>query len=349
MIQKPHIPPLISIIIPVYNAEKYLRKCVESVTGQTYENLEVILVDDGSADGSGSLCDALAREDERIVVIHKENGGVSSARNAGLEAARGDYITFLDCDDYIEGEMYQTLMELAAEHDADITIGTIYEEQSDGSVVKIDTGAQTLMTGEEATAAILGCVPQRTNHKMFVWFFVWNKLYRSSILKDVKFDPETDSAEDVPFNLRAFSRAEKVLYIERPFNFWRHRAVSLSNAHSVKALRGGAATSLIMSRYASALPDSCKRDAITSSFRNIYWYYTACIPEIRRAKSSGHDFETYREAQRHMRKVMQEMKREKAYPYLARRFKLAVFFMLHLPGIFDPVWMLYRKIKRRLS
>ena len=102
--------PLITIIVPVYNIMEYLPRCVYSITAQTYRNLELILVDDGSTDGTGALCDKLAAEDERIRVFHKENGGSSSARNLGLSHAKGAYIGFVDSDDYVEPDMYERLL-----------------------------------------------------------------------------------------------------------------------------------------------------------------------------------------------------------------------------------------------
>ncbi len=100
----------VSVIVPIYNAEKYLNKCLESIIGQTYKNLEIILVDDGSSDNSPTICDAWAQIDSRIRVIHKKNGGVSSARNAGIDLAQGDYIGFVDADDWIEPNMYEVLI-----------------------------------------------------------------------------------------------------------------------------------------------------------------------------------------------------------------------------------------------
>ena len=101
---------LVSIIIPVYNVYQYLEKCLETVTSQTYKNIEVILVDDGSSDGSGAICDEYAERDERIKVIHKQNGGVSSARNAALEIVKGDFVCFVDADDYVIEEMIERLV-----------------------------------------------------------------------------------------------------------------------------------------------------------------------------------------------------------------------------------------------
>lgn len=111
----------ISIILPVYNVEKYLDKCLDSLVNQTYKKLEIILVDDGSPDNSGKICDEWAKKDKRIKVIHKENGGVSSARNKGLDIATGDYIGFVDPDDYVDLTMYEKLVAKAQEEDADIT------------------------------------------------------------------------------------------------------------------------------------------------------------------------------------------------------------------------------------
>lgn len=111
---------LISVIVPVYNVEKYIKRCVESLISQTYSNLEIILVNDGSLDKSGDICDLLAMSDSRIKVIHKENGGLSSARNAGIAASKGDYVGFIDSDDWVSLDMYEYLMSLIQKNNADV-------------------------------------------------------------------------------------------------------------------------------------------------------------------------------------------------------------------------------------
>ena len=130
---------LISIIIPVYNVSKYLDKCVKSILLQTYSNLEIILVNDGSTDGSGVLCDELKKTDKRICVIHKPNGGLSDARNAGLDIATGDYIGFVDSDDYVEPDMFQILLENAMKYDADVSGCRYAEVYEDGNRIAITT------------------------------------------------------------------------------------------------------------------------------------------------------------------------------------------------------------------
>lgn len=119
--------PKISIIVPVYNVEKYLEKCVRSILAQTFTDFELILVDDGSPDSSGAMCDQFAEQDQRVKVIHKENGGLSDARNAGIEIATGEYLGFVDSDDYIADDMYELLYTNIVKEDADLSICGIYD------------------------------------------------------------------------------------------------------------------------------------------------------------------------------------------------------------------------------
>ena len=123
---------LISVIVPVYKVENFLDRCVESIVGQTYENLEIILVDDGSPDNCPAMCDKWAEKDGRIKVIHKENGGVSSARNAALDIVSGDYICFVDSDDWIDPGMYEFLYKNSQKYDADISCCGIFDDYDDG-------------------------------------------------------------------------------------------------------------------------------------------------------------------------------------------------------------------------
>lgn len=125
--------PLISVIVPIYNIKEYLPRCVDSIVHQTYRNLEILLVDDGSNDGTAQLCDSLAKTDERICVFHKKNGGSSSARNLGLQKAHGDYVAFVDSDDYIDIHMYERLMYGIQHWNADIAQVGRDEVEEDGS------------------------------------------------------------------------------------------------------------------------------------------------------------------------------------------------------------------------
>ena len=125
--------PLISVIVPIYNVEKYLDRCVDSIINQTYKNLEIILVDDGSPDNCPQMCDDYAKKDSRIKVVHKENGGLSDARNVGMEVATGEYVSFIDSDDYISLDFYETLLETIVDNDSDIVecgVVKFYEDNS---------------------------------------------------------------------------------------------------------------------------------------------------------------------------------------------------------------------------
>ena len=131
---------LISVIVPVYGAEEYLEKCVRSILNQSYQNLEIILVDDQSPDHSGKLCDELAKEDTRIKVIHREkNGGISAARNTGIDIAKGDYIGFSDCDDYMHHQNFEILHRLLVEHDVDIVVADYLEIEDNDNANAVST------------------------------------------------------------------------------------------------------------------------------------------------------------------------------------------------------------------
>lgn len=129
---------LVSVVVPVYNVKAYLEKCINSILNQTYENLEIIIVDDGSTDGSSDICDQFLKKDNRVFVIHKENGGVVSARQAGIDKAKGEYVIAIDSDDWIEPIMISELYTLAIENDADIVSSGYYRESGDTYGIVID-------------------------------------------------------------------------------------------------------------------------------------------------------------------------------------------------------------------
>lgn len=214
---------LISVIIPVYNVSKYLHQCVDSVLKQSYKNLEVILVDDGSTDESGMICDQYALADNRVVVIHKENGGLSDARNAGMAIARGEYIGFVDSDDYIHCDMYKVLTDLLEQNNADIAIANwcgftsgegekIYEERT-GNIL-------TFENLENLEFLIYG------KNKYKISLSVWDRLYRREIIKDFIF-PKGRCYEDVVWSTKVFYKAKKSVYIDRNLYYYRRRNDSI--------------------------------------------------------------------------------------------------------------------------
>lgn len=186
---------MVSIIVPVYKSKDTLKRCVESLLAQTVEDTEMILVDDGSPDGSGELCDKLAEEDSRIRVIHKENGGVSSARNVGIEAAKGDYLLFADSDDYVEQDMVEKL--LSGIGNDDIAICGFHHHYQGRDIVRIpEVPGQS---GEENFLALYG--------EGFL-NMPWNKLYKRELTG--RFDESLSLGEDLLFNLDYLSRCRKI-------------------------------------------------------------------------------------------------------------------------------------------
>lgn len=168
--------PLISIIVPVYNTEKYLPKCIESILAQTYTNFELILVDDGSIDRCPQICDEYAEKDSRIKVFHKENGGVSSARNCGLDIANGEYIGFVDSDDYIEPEMYEKMLHTITESNVDLCICRCKAERPTGDFIsESPTDSEERVFSREDTLDFL------VHKRLAKYIFPTNKLYRKKL------------------------------------------------------------------------------------------------------------------------------------------------------------------------
>ncbi|GHU67155.1 hypothetical protein AGMMS49983_17910 [Clostridia bacterium] len=350
---------MISVIVPVYNAGDWLEPCVRSILEQSVPELELILVDDGSTDDSGQNCDAYEAEDDRVVVIHRKNGGVSRARNTGLERARGNHIAFVDCDDYILPGMYETLLEITERTGARIAMCSVIDERESGKVLVQESGEAKVFTGEDALWTLLNSMGEARGHQETIWFSVWNKIYDAGLFRagaggeePIRFRPETDSAEDLPVNLAAFRRLaeaggakDKIAYTETPFYFWRNREGSQSLLRAPAALRGGVQTSMLLFDAASSLPLERKRAGVTAALRHFYWYYTACVYAMSRTEDEGakQEYIALREEMIDLLKILRSCT---AYRYTETRFRAAVYFMIHLKGIFAAVWLRYRKVRR---
>lgn len=202
---------LISIIIPVYNAEKYIRKSLDSVLGQTYRKLEVILVNDGSTDQSGAICNEYAQKDSRVVVLHKENGGVSSARNAGLKRAKGNYIGFIDPDDWIDPYMFEELYQLIINHNTDISACGYVIEDINGNILKQTAHSEVREFNRVAT---FNNILDPTSFQGYVW----NKLFSAELIKkeSLAFDEDIHFGEDLLFCCENFLRNQKLIYDPSP-------------------------------------------------------------------------------------------------------------------------------------
>ncbi len=196
--------PRISVIVPVYNARRYLETCIASVLSQSYSSLELLLIDDGSTDGSGAICDAWQAKDSRVRVIHTENRGVSSARNTGIETATGDYIAFLDADDALLDEALTTMYGLLLEHGCDIAVCTKLSFNADGTHCMVDFPATfELWSAKQGLEASLRDHPAT--------YSVWGKLYRKAAIGDIRFVPGRNIHEDSFFIFQCMLKEPKVV------------------------------------------------------------------------------------------------------------------------------------------
>lgn len=211
---------LISIIVPVYNVEKYLNICIDSIVGQTYKNLEILLIDDGSQDSSGSICDSYAQIDKRVKVIHKENGGQSSARNVGMKYAKGEYIFFVDSDDYIEKKAIEVLIKTAKRTCADIVIADYY-------TVYNNDNTSPIQIKEPISYQVLDKIQALDRYIMEDWG-PWNKLYKWNVHQTVFF-PEGRIHEDEAVMVDLLGRCEKVAVLDVKSYYYRKREGSTTS------------------------------------------------------------------------------------------------------------------------
>ena len=214
---------LVSVIVAVYNIEEYLPRCVDSILAQTYRNLEIILVDDGSKDQSGSICDSYAEKDRRIKVIHKKNGGLSDARNAGMDAASGEYIGFVDGDDWIEPDMYRA-MYFACEKEKAQAAVCRYKQITKSGIIDGSAGNSVSLSRDEALE-IYVCGDER----YLIYNSVWSKLFARDLVEDMRF-PVGKNSEDIMFTTRAFCRMERLVYLDEAYyNYVLDREGSIMN------------------------------------------------------------------------------------------------------------------------
>lgn len=221
--------PLISIIVPVYKVEKYLNRCVQSIVDQTYSNLEIILVDDGSPDCCPAMCDVWTERDSRIQVIHKKNGGLSDARNAGMEVAKGEMIGFVDSDDWIASDMYQYLYEAMKADNSDIAACGVEMIWEDGTSSQMLTKVGScVLNREKAMEALI--------EESWLKQPVWYKLYKTDLIRSILF-PVGKYHEDAFWSYRAIGVAERVSVIDRVgYYYWQRNGSIMGEKYSLKRL-----------------------------------------------------------------------------------------------------------------
>lgn len=278
--------PLISIVVPIYNTEKYLEKCVGSLIGQSYRNIEIIAVDDGSPDKSGQMIEKLAKTDERIRVFHKENGGLSSARNYGIRKAKGEFICLVDSDDYVKQDFVAVMLESVLRNKADIAVIGYNDFLPERQIVSGEGAAISLLTRQENIDVV-----------------AWNKMYRKELFVDNNiWYPEGQNYEDCLTTYKLLARAQSVTYIEKSLYCYVDRARSITKndkkEEKLKArelaakeaeeyfkdeedLLKAAKISLLLSKYAfldfaisGVIDKECKKDTLGWLKKNVKNYKT---------------------------------------------------------------------------
>lgn len=276
---------MLSVIVPVYNVQNYLKRCLDSLQSQTYANLEFILVDDGSSDGSGKICDEYAACDDRFRVIHQENSGAASARNVGLDVARGEWIGFVDSDDYIEPDMYSYLLELGKRYGADIAqCGMFWEEANQQKICYTAEQETCIQLEKDVPTELWEYFANSSSNKLFLRERVDNKRFNSAFV----------IGEDFLFNLQVLSDSKKVAlgaktayHYAQNTNSVCHTAV---NAATVESMRNMLlyAEKLFVSR--ESLARFCRDQRMTNNFdicsklvcAEMATQYTELIDKIRK-------------------------------------------------------------------
>lgn len=226
----------ISVIVPIYKVESYLNRCVESIVNQTYQNLEIILVDDGSPDNCPQMCDDWAKKDSRIKVIHKINGGLSDARNAGMKIAEGKYISFIDSDDFVALDFFETLLAVMEDENSDIAECSVVKFYEDDRFEEyLD---DLTITSFETEAGLSGLIAENPFHQ-----HVWNKLYKTELVKDIPYAVGKLN-EDEFWTYQVFGKAKKVSKINKTMYYYFQRSSSIMgesyNIRRLDALEGKA-------------------------------------------------------------------------------------------------------------
>lgn len=212
--------PLITVVIPVYKVEKYLKRCVESVINQTYKNLEIILVDDGSPDSCGKICDEFAESDKRVKVIHKRNGGLSSARNMGIDISSGDYITFVDSDDWVDRDYVLYLYALLDEYECDMSMVSHSITDKYEPCLSTNDGKIKVISGNQFLMKLLKVGTQENVQ------YAWGKLYKNFKNTDLRF-PDGLIDEDVPTTFKYTINCKNIVISERKMYFYYNNKESI--------------------------------------------------------------------------------------------------------------------------
>ncbi|MDR2727810.1 MAG: glycosyltransferase [Chitinispirillales bacterium] len=294
----------ISIIIPVYNVEPYIKKCLDSVINQTYTDLEILLINDGSTDNSGNICDEYAKIDNRIRVFHKNNGGVASARNVGLKNFTGQYLGFVDPDDWIEPNMYEVLYNAIVDKNVHISVAGYFKD--------INTESVTMVNREKIYDCVISAkdmllYPLKRDYYMGFCGYLWNKLFSADIFNDgnLIFDNDIKYASDVLFYTTVVTARKCTgCYIDKPIYHYYQRNSAITKSKSLNIKND---ILIVYKRVEKLLNDNGYSD-ISYWARGFYCYHASVIAEIVRNEIKNH-LDDYIETNREFPEKIERMQR----------------------------------------
>ncbi len=311
--------PLISVIIPIYNASKHLRKCLDSIVNQTYKNLELILIDDGSKDSSADICKEYADKDDRIVFISRENRGVSATRNEGIDLAHGDYFSFIDADDYLDLDAFKYLLNIISEHNVDAVNYEHFITYPDKE------------TAHRIAEKNYGLFDRAGAQYQLVYnvAFAWNKLFSKKIIENLRFDETILRGEDSLFSRFAFSKANKVWFEKRPL----YHYVQSENSAVRGNFRPSQLTALKLFEaydvlYTKDFPELMPKHLVNMENLVIMLY---CDMRADKKNYSFEQKEIFKVFKKYCRQAMacKDLSKEQRYKFLLFKTSPTLFYILH--------------------
>ena len=321
------ISPLVSIIVPIYKVEPYLRRCLDSIINQTYSNLEIILVDDGSPDSCPQICDEYAAKDDRIIVIHKENGGLSEARNVGLDICKGDYISFIDSDDWIANTCVEILLNIAINNEADIVISNFIKAQNP---FNINLSNYTILSTKllNPIEAVKGLWSEYNT----AFTTVWGVLYAKKILDKQRF-PKGLIHEDLFTSYKFLYLSSKTAFIDMPLYCYFQRSNSITKEHTHPFNKK------ILPRYERYIyfKTNGEFDIVTLCLNSLCWEFIAAFAEANLSNNYPLGFENKNKLSCALKEIIKDTLKYCSLSFFQKFFLFSVY---HAPSIY----ILYKKI-----
>ena len=320
----------ISVIVPVYNVSNYIHKCVDSIINQKYENLEIILVDDGSTDDSGNICEEYAKKDVRIKVIHKKNGGLSDARNVGIDNATGSYIGFVDSDDWIDENMYITLYQNMKKENADISCCNRYF---------IYTNTRTSY-GTDKFYEVMNS--QRAIQLMCTFGYLgvsaYTKLYKKKLFEDIRY-PKGKVNEDIYTTYKLLDKATRIVYDATPLYYYRQRKGSITNSKKIN-INAMEASKELLDFVEKKYPD------ITNvAIRNYIFSSIGVYDNILKSDSKDKT-DLKRKIRKEVKKYYNSIKKDKD---ISRNRKIQLYLIRYCSFLYNIIFCTYDAIKNKIK